>query len=126
MLKYDDLTEDEKHLSILIVNSEIVLIGTPKECDDRLSKYLPAHIDDNSIYNGHTINTIEDLVEFSIYHSGIESCFLSMKDCNGKDFLYEIISSPWYAYESNYVDEQGCSEEDIYKAFEQRRLDLRS
>ena len=23
-------------------------------------------------------------------------------------------------------DEQGCSEEDIYKAFEQRRLDLRS
>lgn len=126
MLKYDDLTEDEKHLSILIVNSEIVLIGTPKECDDRLSKYLPARIGDNSIYNGHTMNTIEDLVEFSIYHSGIESCFLNMKDCNGKDFLYEIIRSPWYASESNYVDEQGKSEEDIYKALEQRRLDLRS
>ena len=28
MLKYDDLTDEEKNLSILIVNNEIVLIGT--------------------------------------------------------------------------------------------------
>lgn len=126
MLKYDDLTDEEKNLSILIVNNEIVLIGTMRECTGYLNKYLPARIDDNSIYNGHTMNTIEDLVELSIYHSGIKSCFLNMKDCNGKDFLYEIIRSPWYASESNYVDEQGKSEEDIYKALEQRRLDLRS
>lgn len=126
MLKYEDLTEDEKHLSILIVNNEIILIGTQKECKDRLSKYLPVYIDDDSLYSCSRLETIQDLEEFAVYHAGTESCFLSMKDCNNKDFLYEIISSPWYIYESNYVDEQGCSEKDIYKAFEQRRLDLKA
>lgn len=126
MLKYDDLTDEEKNLSILIVNNEIILIGTWKECKDRLNKYLPARISGDNIYSGHRIETINDLDEFSVYHAGIDSCFIGIEDCNGKDFLYEIISSPWYVYESNYVDEQGCSEEDIYKAFEQRRLDLRS
>ena len=126
MLKYEDLTEEEKHLSILIVNNEIILIGTFKECKERLNKYLPARISGDNIYSGHRIETTNDLDEFSVYHAGIDGCFVDMEDCNGKNFFYEIISSPWYAHESNYVDEQGCNEEAIYKAFEQRRLDLRS
>lgn len=126
MLKYDDLTKEEKNLSILIVNNEIVLIGTMRECTGYLNKYLPARVNDGGVYRGHRIETLQELGEFSNFHAGIDSCYVGMEDCNGKDFFYEIISSPWYAYESSYVDEQGCSEEDIYKAFEQRRLDLRS
>lgn len=120
MLKYEDLTEEEKHLSILVVNSNIILLGTIKECRDRLAKYLPARVSD-SVYRGYLIETMEDLEEFSDFHAGIDSCLVGMEDCNSKEFLYEIISSPWYACESSLA-----SEEEVYKAIEQRRLDIKA
>lgn len=121
MLRYEDLTEEEKHLSILVVNNEIVLIGTFKECKEHLNKYLPAHISGDNIYSGYRIETIQDLEEFSGYHAGVEGCFVDMEDCNGKDFFYEIISSAWCARDSSLINE-----EDVYRAVEQRRLDIKA
>lgn len=120
MLKYEDLTEEEKHLSILVVNSNIILLGTIKECKDKLSKYLPTCIT-NTMYKGYLIETMQDLEEFSVYHSGVDGCFIDMKDCNGKEFLYEIISNPWYARDSSLINE-----EDVYRAIKQRRLDIKA
>ena len=58
MLKYDDLTDEEKNLSILIVNNETVLIDTMRECTGYLNKYLPARFNDGGIYRGHRIETL--------------------------------------------------------------------